>query len=123
MNTIGLLHDHLLFCEFEQIPPEDLSKVVHRFLVNRLRGTIDEDGSDPTGLFWTKVRRATVKRDRSHLRTYSDFCGRHYEYFPLLPKCEPVRLITKDPAFISLAGQFIGRLPEVTRGRRRIRWP
>lgn len=115
MHTIGLLHDHLLYCEADRVRPENLPGVVHRFLVNRLRGTIDKDGSDPTGLFWSKVRWEAVKRDRSHLRAYSDFCARHYGHFPLIPKCEPVSLAVDSPAFKSLGSEFAKRRSEMAR--------
>lgn len=115
MHSIGLLQDHLFLCEADQIRPDDLPGVVQRFLVNRLRGTIDKDGLDPTGLFWTKVRWAAVKRDRSHLRGYSDFCCRHYGYFPLIPKCEPVSLVVNGAAHKSLWNEFTKRRSEMAK--------
>ncbi len=118
VHTIGLLHDHLLHCEADRVRPEDLPGVVQRFLVNRLRGTIDKDGSDPSGLYWSKVRWAAVKRDRSHLRAYSDFCARHYRHFPLIPKCEPVSFVLNDAAFKSLGDEFTKRRSEIANGGR-----
>ena len=115
MHTIGLLNDHLVHCERDTVRPEDLPGVVHRFLVNRIRGTVEEDGSDPTGLFWGKVRWSAVKRDRSHLRAYSDFCSRHYEYFPLVPKCDPVGLTRDGLVIRAIEAEFGKRRSEMGR--------
>jgi hypothetical protein len=113
--TIGLLHDYLTYCESEQVSPEDLPGIIQRFIVARLRGTIDRDGNDPTGLFWGKVRWAAVKRDRSQLRAYSDFCVRHYGYFPIVPGFPPLSLRQNSSLYQRINEEFRRRESELAK--------
>lgn len=72
MGESGVIHD-----------PQKLPAILRRFLVARYKGTVQEDGSDPTGLFWSPAKTQTVEMDRRNLNKLSDFVAKELGYFPL----------------------------------------
>jgi Phage integrase family. len=85
-ESIGRFCDWMQLAESGTMPtPETLPAILRRFLVARYEGTVQRDGSDPTGLFWRPAKAQTVEMDRRHLNKLSDFVAREFGYFPLNP--------------------------------------
>ncbi|MBG0808050.1 hypothetical protein IY145_01280 [Methylosinus sp. H3A] len=82
-ESIGRFYDWLLIAE-RGIPanPDAVPAALRRFLIARYQGTIQPDGSDPTGLFWRPVKAQTVDMDRRHLNKLPEATRRRCRHIP-----------------------------------------
>jgi hypothetical protein len=99
-ESIGRFYDWMQITESGVSPsPEALPAALRRFLAARYQGTVQPDGSDPTGLFWQPAKAQTVEMDRRHLNKLSDFMAREFGYFPLNPDTRIEGYRQDRPAF------------------------
>jgi len=99
-ESIGRFYDWLQIAE-RGIPatPDAVPAALRRFLIARYQGTIQPDGSDPTGLLWQPAKVQTVDMDRRHLNKLSEFLAREFGYFPLNPATRVEGYYRDRPAF------------------------
>lgn len=106
-NTIGLLHDFLSLHEGGQtVSAESLPSLILRFFVARTGGTIEEDGSDPSGLFWSPIKYEAYKADRRNPRLFSEYCIREYGFIALTPNAFVLGLVELQSAVQRLRTEF-----------------
>lgn len=86
-RAVGLLYDYIL-----AVPnPTDIAgkkEVLSNFVDALIRGTIQPDGSDPTGLYWPGHSWSQVRDILGYVTLVSDYCVRKYDIVPLNPKVE-----------------------------------
>ncbi|WP_373032383.1 tyrosine-type recombinase/integrase [Sulfurovum sp.] len=56
------------------------------FCEARIHGTVQPDGSDSTGLYWTPPQYDTAMRDFRHVSDYIEFAAGHFDAISLNPK-------------------------------------
>ncbi|WP_167525302.1 hypothetical protein [Roseomonas genomospecies 6] len=83
--AVGMLHDFLVLHEKNRVlTAEELQVLILKFFAARGNGTmLDEDGSDPTGLYWTSVNYRTYLRDQDNIYRFSRWCVDRFGYVPL----------------------------------------
>lgn len=106
-NTLGLLHDFLVLHEKSPvISPDSLPSLILRFFVARCGGTVGQDGSDGSGLFWMPAKYETYKNDRRNLRLYSEYCVKTHGFLPLTPTIALDGLDRRGRSYMDLRAEF-----------------
>jgi len=76
LKSIGRLWDYTLSTSFPDL--DNYKNFLYSFFETRIHGTIQLDGSDPTGLYWSTPKYSTAERDFYNVNEYFEFISNNF---------------------------------------------